>query len=98
MNHQARKGSISLLAGAYCCRWPASATQLQASVGGRRKQPSRPLAKELQQARTYTVSSAPAAPLELAEPKLPDTSGYTAEADRRENRAQQRPARSACAG
>ena len=40
----------------------------------------RPVAKELQQAKTYTVSSAPTAPLELAKPKLPDTSGYTAEA------------------
>ncbi len=37
-------------------------------------------AKELQQAKTYTVSSAPTAPLELEKPKLPDTSGYTAEA------------------
>ncbi|WP_256829996.1 mannuronan 5-epimerase AlgG [Pseudomonas sp. Pse1] len=38
------------------------------------------MAKELQQAKTYTVSSAPTGPLELALPKLPDLSGYTAEA------------------
>ncbi|PRA50655.1 MULTISPECIES: mannuronan 5-epimerase AlgG [Pseudomonas] len=38
------------------------------------------MAKELQQAKTYTVSSAPTGPLELAPPKLPDLSGYTAEA------------------
>ena len=38
------------------------------------------MAKELQQAKTYTVSSAPTAPLELAPPTLPDLSGYTAEA------------------
>ena len=72
-----KRGSITLLAGA----------MLLASCGGLRQcgagppQGSRPtMAKELQQAKTYTVSSAPTAPLELAKPKLPDTSGYTAEA------------------
>ncbi len=38
------------------------------------------LAKELQQAKTYTVSSAPTAPLDLPKPALPDLSGYTADA------------------
>ncbi|MGV8916195.1 MAG: mannuronan 5-epimerase AlgG [Pseudomonas sp.] len=37
-------------------------------------------AKGLQQAKTYTVSDAPAASLEMAKPALPDLSGYTAEA------------------
>ncbi|UVE16854.1 mannuronan 5-epimerase AlgG [Pseudomonas sp. LS44] len=36
--------------------------------------------KELRQAKTYTVNSAPIKPLYLAKPKLPDLSGYTAEA------------------
>jgi poly(beta-D-mannuronate) C5 epimerase len=74
MNHQARKGSISLLAGAMLL---ASATAF-ANVEPAAKPAT--MAKELQQAKTYTVSSAPTAPLELATPKLPDTSGYTAEA------------------
>lgn len=38
------------------------------------------IAKELQQAKTYTISSPPTAPLELAKPALPDLSGYTAAA------------------
>jgi poly(beta-D-mannuronate) C5 epimerase len=37
-------------------------------------------AKGLQLAKTYTVTSPPSAPLDLAKPKLPDISGYTAEA------------------
>lgn len=36
--------------------------------------------KELQQAKTYTITSPPTAPLEMAKPVLPDLSGYTAEA------------------
>jgi len=36
--------------------------------------------KELQKANTYTVSSAPIEPLNLAKPVLPDLKGYTAEA------------------
>ena len=44
------------------------------------KNPPATVAKELQQAKTYTVSSAPTAPLELAAPTLPDLSGYTAQA------------------
>lgn len=38
------------------------------------------IAKELQQAKTYTISSPPTAPLELTKPALPDLSGYTAAA------------------
>lgn len=36
--------------------------------------------KGLQKAKNYTVSTAPTAPLDMAPPKLPDLSGYTAEA------------------
>jgi poly(beta-D-mannuronate) C5 epimerase len=36
--------------------------------------------KELQQAKTYTISSPPIEPLMMAKPTLPDLSGYTAEA------------------
>jgi poly(beta-D-mannuronate) C5 epimerase len=73
MNHPARKGSISLLAGAML---------LASATGFANVEPAKPAttAKELQQAKTYTVSSAPTAPLELATPKLPDVSGFTAEA------------------
>ncbi|MGH8441177.1 MAG: mannuronan 5-epimerase AlgG [Pseudomonas sp.] len=39
-----------------------------------------PLAKGLQQAKTYTVSSAPIEPLQIPPPTLPDLSGYSAEA------------------
>ncbi len=38
------------------------------------------IAKELQQAKTYTISSPPTAPLEMAKPALPDLSGYTSAA------------------
>ena len=72
MNHPANKGAISLLAGALL---------LASSVAFGNVEPLRPgLAKELQQARTYTVRTAPSAPLEIAKPALPDISGYTAEA------------------
>ncbi|UVL35764.1 mannuronan 5-epimerase AlgG [Pseudomonas sp. B21-041] len=68
-----RTGSLSLLAGAMLL---ASASTF-ATV-----EPVKPVttAKELQQAKTYTVSSAPTEALNLAAPKLPDISGYTAEA------------------
>src|SRR5690606_29842312 len=36
--------------------------------------------KELQQAKTYTISSPPIEPLMMDKPKLPDLTGYTAEA------------------
>ncbi|MFJ2532152.1 mannuronan 5-epimerase AlgG [Pseudomonas helmanticensis] len=68
-----RIGSLSLLAGA----------MLLASAGAfATVEPVKPVttAKELQQAKTYTVSSAPTEALNLAAPKLPDISGYTAEA------------------
>ncbi|QZI69738.1 mannuronan 5-epimerase AlgG [Pseudomonas protegens] len=73
MNSPAAKGAISLLAGALLlASSPAFATVEPA------KAPI--IAKELQQAKTYTVSSAPTEPLNLATPTLPDLSGYTAEA------------------
>lgn len=42
--------------------------------------PANGVVKELQQAKTYTVSSAPVEPLHMEKPVLPDLSGYTAEA------------------
>ena len=72
MNHPAHKGAISLLAGALLlasCTTFASAEPVKPSV-----------AKELQQAKTYTVTTAPTAPLDIPKPALPDLSGYTAEA------------------
>ncbi|QIH06316.1 MULTISPECIES: mannuronan 5-epimerase AlgG [Pseudomonas] len=67
------KGSLGLLAGALLL---ASGTAL-----GNVEAAKAPIvAKELQQAKTYTVSSAPTEPLALAKPTLPDLSGYTAEA------------------
>ena len=53
---------------------------LLASSGAALAEPAKSLAKELQLAKTYTVSSAPIEPLLLDPPKLPDLSGYTAEA------------------
>ncbi len=78
MNHQARKGSISLLAGAMLLASATAFANVEPAAPLAGKQAT--VAKELQQAKTYTVSSAPTAPLELATPKLPDVSGYTAEA------------------
>ena len=73
-----KRGSITLLAGAMLLASSAAF----ASVEPATPPPGKPatVAKELQQAKTYTVSSAPTAPLEMEKPKLPDTSGYTAEA------------------
>ena len=73
MNSHAAKGCLSLLAGAML---------LASSAAFATAEPAKApiLAKELQQAKTYTVSSAPTEPLELAKPTLPDLSGYTAEA------------------
>ncbi len=47
------------------------------------------LVKELHQAKTYTITSPPTAPLEMAKPVLPDLKGYTAEAALKNDRAQQ---------
>jgi poly(beta-D-mannuronate) C5 epimerase len=73
-----KRGSITLLAGAMLL----VSSAVFASVEPAAPQQGKPatVAKELQQAKTYTVASAPTAPLELEKPKLPDTSGYTAEA------------------
>ncbi|MFS1288721.1 mannuronan 5-epimerase AlgG [Pseudomonas piscis] len=67
------KGSLGLLAGALLL---ASGTAL----GNVETAKAPTVVKELQQAKTYTVSSAPTEPLALAKPTLPDLSGYTAEA------------------
>ena len=73
MNPQALKGSVSLLVAAMLLA-STSAFADSAAV----KAPT--IAKELQQAKTYTISSPPTAPLEMTKPALPDLSGYTAAA------------------
>ncbi len=74
MNPQALKGPVSLLVAAMLLASTAAMADGAAAV----KAPT--IAKELQQAKTYTISSPPTAPLELTKPALPDVSGYTAEA------------------
>ncbi|OLF55988.1 mannuronan 5-epimerase AlgG [Pseudomonas chlororaphis] len=77
MNSPINRGSISLLAGALLLASGVAFANVEpAAAPG--KQPT--VAKELQQAKTYTVSSAPTEQLKLAKPTLPDLSGYTAEA------------------
>ncbi|MGY2374271.1 mannuronan 5-epimerase AlgG [Pseudomonas sp. SDO524_S393] len=73
MNPQALKGSVSLLVAAMLL-----ASTSAFAEGAAVKAPT--IAKELQEAKTYTVSSPPTAPLEMAKPALPDLSGYTAAA------------------
>lgn len=73
-NSQAMKGSISLLVAAMLLAGSPAFANVEPVV-----KPGN-VAKELQQAKTYTVSSAPTAPLELAAPTLPDLKGYTPEA------------------
>ncbi len=72
MNPQALKGSVSLLVAAMLL----ASTSAFADVAQQVKAPT--IAKELQQAKTYTISSPPTAPLEMAKPALPDVFGYTA--------------------
>ena len=72
MNPQALKGSVSLLVAAMLL----ASTSAFADVAQQVKAPT--IAKELQQAKTYTISSPPTEPLEMAKPALPDVSGYTA--------------------
>lgn len=73
MNPQALKGSVSLLVAAMLL-----ASTSAFADGAAVKAPT--IAKELQQAKTYTISSPPTAPLEMDKPALPDLSGYTAAA------------------
>lgn len=73
-NSQAMKGSISLLVAAMLLAGSPAFANVEPVV-----KPGN-VAKGLQQAKTYTVSSAPIEPLELAAPTLPDLKGYTAEA------------------
>ncbi|WP_426152068.1 mannuronan 5-epimerase AlgG [Pseudomonas sp. DC3000-4b1] len=61
-----------LVAGGTALANTAPATQAAAAKPG--------TTKELQVAKTYSVASAPTEPLNLAAPKLPDLSGYTAAA------------------
>ncbi|NWA23497.1 right-handed parallel beta-helix repeat-containing protein [Pseudomonas gingeri] len=78
MNHSALQGSFSVLAGALLLASSAAFANVEAPLAKTAHAPT--LAKELQQAKTYTVSSAPTEPLHLDKPTLPDLSGYTAEA------------------
>lgn len=73
-----KRGAITLLAGAMLLVSSAAFARVEPATPPQGKPAT--VAKELQQARTYTVNSAPTAPLEMEKPKLPDTSGYTAEA------------------
>lgn len=75
MNHLA----INLLAAALLLAGNAAFASVEPVAPAPQAKPAT-IAKELQQAKTYTVSSAPTAPLELAAPTLPDLSGYTAQA------------------
>ncbi|WP_249677411.1 mannuronan 5-epimerase AlgG [Pseudomonas abieticivorans] len=69
-------------------RWPAAllaSALLLASASALANAPvaaGKPetVAKGLQQAKTYTVTTAPSESLEMAAPKLPDLTGYTAQA------------------
>lgn len=94
--NSAKKGSISLLAGALLLASAAAFATVEPAKSVQQGK-STTIAKGLQQAKTYTVSSAPTAPLELAKPKLPDTSGYTPKPLPRKSCAPS-PARSAYAG
>ncbi|NWC10310.1 right-handed parallel beta-helix repeat-containing protein [Pseudomonas agarici] len=78
MNHIATQGPLSVLAVALLLASSAAFGNVEPPLAKTERPPI--LAKELQQAKTYTVSSAPTAPLHLEKPKLPDLSGYTAEA------------------
>ncbi|WP_259740315.1 mannuronan 5-epimerase AlgG [Pseudomonas brassicacearum] len=79
MNNPAFKGSLSLLVGAMLLTSSAVFASVEPAAPAPKGQQAT-VAKGLQQAKTYTVSSAPTASLELAAPKLPDLSGYTAQA------------------
>lgn len=77
MNPHALKGSL-MLALAMLLASASAFAKVEASDKPAVKAPT--VAKELQQAKTYTITSPPTAPLEMAKPALPDVSGYTAEA------------------
>ncbi|WP_259740079.1 mannuronan 5-epimerase AlgG [Pseudomonas brassicacearum] len=79
MNNPAFKGSLSLLVGAMLLTSSAVFANVEPAAPVPKGQQAT-VAKGLQQAKTYTVSSAPTASLELAAPTLPDLSGYTAQA------------------
>lgn len=77
--NNAKRGSISLLAGAMLLASAAAFASVEPAAPVKQERKVT-MGKELQQAKTYTVNSAPTAPLEMAPPTLPDLSGYTAEA------------------
>ena len=77
----------NLLSNGHKRPWPGAllaSAMLLASTGALANTPAPAAApaavKDLQQAKTYTITSAPTAPLEMAKPTLPDLTGYTAEA------------------
>lgn len=74
-----RPRPLSLLASAVLGGTLLASTVVQANAPVA-VDPANGLVKELQQARTYTVSSAPVEPLKMEKPVLPDLSGYTVEA------------------
>jgi len=76
MNPQALKGSVSLLVAAMLLASTSAFADVAAIDKSVAKAPT--IAKELQQAKTYTITSPPTEPLEMAKPALPDVSGYTA--------------------
>lgn len=74
MNNLPIRGSMSLLASALLLTSAAAFAATEPTTN------TAAPAKGLQLAKTYTVTSPPSAPLDMAKPKLPDISGYTAEA------------------
>ncbi|KPA93337.1 parallel beta-helix repeat (two copies) [Pseudomonas asplenii] len=78
MNQIAMQGSLSALAAALLLAGSTAFANVEKPATASGQAPI--IAKELQQAKTYTVSTAPSEPLHLEKPKLPDLGGYTAEA------------------
>ncbi|NWB30266.1 mannuronan 5-epimerase AlgG [Pseudomonas gingeri] len=78
MNPIAMQGPLSVLAAALLLASSAAFGNAEPALAKTERAPT--IVKGLQQAKTYTVSSAPTEPLHLEKPKLPDLTGYTAEA------------------
>lgn len=74
-NKHKRAWSGAVLAGAVLLASSVALADTQAPAAA--AQNSETVVKGLQQAKTYTISSAPTAPLAMDPPKLPDLSGYT---------------------
>lgn len=74
-------GALLLASSIALANTPAPVTKPGAKPADSAQAAAKPgVVKELHQAKTYTVSSAPTEPLDMAAPKLPDLTGYTAEA------------------